>query len=89
MPIASRARSAGAGAPLPETRTMHTAITAAIEDAPMPEVCTALDRALATGFRAFAQASDNELRALACVLRSGAFGVPDLLGFLLEHGLRG
>jgi pimeloyl-ACP methyl ester carboxylesterase len=69
---------AGAGAPLPETRTMHAAITAVMEDAPMPEGCSAIDRAIATGFRAFAQASGNDLTALTCVLRSGALGGPDL-----------
>jgi pimeloyl-ACP methyl ester carboxylesterase len=61
----------GAGAPLPETTSLHQAITAVLEGGDPPKSCTDLDRMIARGFKAFAEATGNDLAALACVLRSG------------------
>jgi pimeloyl-ACP methyl ester carboxylesterase len=61
----------GAGAPLPETTTLHSAITAAFEGRePAPSI-GAEERQSAQGFRDFATAMGNDLVALSCVLRSG------------------
>jgi pimeloyl-ACP methyl ester carboxylesterase len=61
----------GAGAPLPETTTLHSAITAVFEGKEPPASVTADELKSAYGFRDFALAVGNDLTALSCVLRSG------------------
>jgi pimeloyl-ACP methyl ester carboxylesterase len=72
----------GAGAPLPETTSLHQAITAVLEGVELPKRTTDLDRMVAQGFRAFAEATGNDLAALACVLRSGVMRGDALQGLL-------
>jgi pimeloyl-ACP methyl ester carboxylesterase len=61
----------GAGAPLPETTTLHAAITAVFEGKEPAASIGAEERESAQLFRNFAAAMGNDLVALSCVLRSG------------------
>jgi len=61
----------GAGAPLPETRSLHQAILAVFEGGEPPASSPPLESSIAKGFRAFALAAGNDLVALSGVLRSG------------------
>lgn len=70
----------GAGAPMPETTTLHAAITAVFDGGEPPPAATEHERMAAYAFRDFAQATGNDLAALACVLRSGV-----LRGDALRH----
>lgn len=70
----------GAGAPLPETRTVHAVICAALEGAPFPASATDLERMVATRFRQFAEEQGNDLMALACVLHSGIMAAEAMCG---------
>jgi pimeloyl-ACP methyl ester carboxylesterase len=70
----------GAGAPLPETRTLHAVICAALEGALYPTSATDLERMVAARFREFAEDQGNDLMALACVLQSGIMAAEALCG---------